>query len=378
MATDWPAPHYIHAESRNAAGIVVVVDVCAWLHSDGVVWWCLLDIMDALGVVPASQCVSKWVKMRRSVLEAALVAAGFTWAQAFKPSLRSLAATSRTTDAENLDSGLAHEQPCVSTMGLVMLLLFLHTRGHQHSHRLWALDVLLCWLSKAARPDIVERCCLAECSPSDIARCHMSEGGALCAHAAPVMASLTADGGTPQERIAGFLVGLADCTAHCRASRALLHSALVALCGYIRDGLQQSAWTRDPLRAARLGDCEKGKRRRHDEAFKEAVVDRSVKERRACSEGAYMRSHGEAASGLASQWTDQAMLRYQSSCWLGASNLQLASIALDASRLGNLAQDVVCFAAWVEAPRQCFGCWLPPQALVCGGHIFRTAVAGSP
>lgn len=149
---------------------------------------------------------------------------------------------------------------------------------------------------------------------------------------------------------------------HCHAAGAILRRAVALIDASIAENLADACWTQDALESARLQKRGPGKRR-HDEAFKDAVVERAVREKRARSEGLYLQSLGE-EGGLGFQWSEVSLLRYQAACWLSATHLQVASVALDASRLGSPAEDVVCFAAWCETDSRSFGCWLPPQALL--------------
>ena len=132
----------------------------------------------------------------------------------------------------------------------------------------------------------------------------------------------------------------------------------------IEQRVPEVAYANDPLKGGRPELHSSTRRRRVDEDYKRAVTTRVCQEGRAQSGAAYLRATGDHAGHVQGHWVALELLRYQAASWVNADQVRVCSLAADAARLGNPAEDTLGLAAWIETDHRDFGVVLPPQVLL--------------
>ena len=123
-----------------------------------------------------------------------------------------------------------------------------------------------------------------------------------------------------------------------------------------------TAYTTDPTKATRPGEL-LGKRTREEyEDYKRAVVDDLITTGRAETPSSYLIISGDHDSRMGDKWQQLYLTQYRAASWLGAAGLRSCSLSVDATRIGNPAEDTTSLAAWVTTSTRSFGPILPPQA----------------
>lgn len=127
--------------------------------------------------------------------------------------------------------------------------------------------------------------------------------------------------------------------------------------------------------AATFGDLElnvlRGRKRllRVDRDFQEACVERLAQTNAMSLEQA-RGSHGFAIGSTANHWIGALLKGYSTACFQTFGNCKSITMAPDASRLGNPAEDVLVYPCYSADARR--GAWGCPQALLgatCGGAL---------
>lgn len=152
------------------------------------------------------------------------------------------------------------------------------------------------------------------------------------------------------------LIKLQGYFSYCAACRRLLLSSLARLRDLMHDAVPKLGSTN--LKRAHEHDPSKVKRARKDED----LVSRAIADAASLhmSTGKLLEVDASASSRSGHSLEEHYVLKAQSSAWLSFSRSSTLSVAADAKRLGNPAEDTICYLAIDPAQRS--ATWLPPQA----------------
>lgn len=148
----------------------------------------------------------------------------------------------------------------------------------------------------------------------------------------------------------------------CGACHGIRDHFMQELCFYIDHRIATGIFEVDAtLLAPRPATGALKRRRRIDEDWKIAIVDKMVQSKRAKTGAQVLRVGGEIAPGVATRWEKDIMLPYQTAGWRSFSETTALGIASDAARLGDPPEETVMYFFW-EPGNDC-GLVAPPQAL---------------
>lgn len=205
----------------------------------------------------------------------------------------------------------------------------------------------------------------------------LSQGGRPCAHLQPSLGHLNSEGRQLSTRVADHLFDMWALSSECAACKRQLVRVVASVVASMDAGAPTKAYTTDPRRSHEDdGDAgRRTKRHRVDEDYKTAIVALAVQKGSARTPRAVIVADGKACADNVGTWDKNHMLLLQSSSWLAFSRAQHISVAGDASRLGNPAEETqVNLACNLETG---VACWLPPQVCMGASNVCALRRAAS-
>jgi hypothetical protein len=355
-----PEVFWIKTSAVTGEGFHCDIDWKAWRHTDQVAWWELRRVSDTLQLISGRTYLDRWLRDHVPVYIVWWEMFGITAKEAMLPSKKSFLTRARMARLEVLDEGLdAHDVPTISTRGLLVLLFASAMSLKSKDVKGRAEAAFRAALCKLVEPGFATGLLEAGMPAGLAANCGASQGGQPCCHyeqCAQAVATWQA-----QPALAELLWGLVVAAGRCGACRAHAGELIAQLARHICGRLPESSYTSDALEAGRLDDSSRARKRPIDEDFKRAVSFRAVQEGRASSGPQYLKATAACSAKNGARWADQELLWHQAAGWLGASSVESVTVALDAKRLGNPAENVEVMGAWVSSDQGQFMSWLPPQ-----------------
>lgn len=277
---------------------------------------------------------------------------------------------------------LTHDEATFTTVAVIFLLLWWAESRRRLDDRQRAETVLDSLLKRVlsastdacnvslAPPEQVLRACEAladKCDGGVVGHCmHLRSMGQEVSHAlAPPMLHW--------RRAVALPKSLMPWRGACASARTWLSIELARLAAAMDDALPEARVTSDALKFG--GASSSGaKRRRIDEDYKRAVAMEPTRDGRASSGAAWARCTGSSPKTTAIGFENRAMRQYLCTGRLSFAGAKYASVAFDASRLGDPKCEHVFFHLWSADKK--LGLWLPPQVSARGGQgVFSNLVA---
>eukprot|EP00971_Amphidinium_carterae_P043359 853390-Amphidinium_carterae.4 len=358
---EWAAtPLSACLEGHDRYGHAHEVLLKCWKHVDGECWWDFTRVHDACGLFGESQNqqVKIWLGRHEGKLLAFCEHIGFACDKIMRKSLRALQAAALPIGPTAALPDCVHEVPTLSTVGMFLLLLYLEVavKGKEVKAKIIAIRAL--WFVFALGAD-VDCQTLCRTLPDDVAwKCQPHIDG-CCVHMNRLDREMDGLACSNQKLCLEYLLALYPVSSHCSAARAWLQRVVQSLSNRVDSRLEQLAYTKDPSKQ-RLPVFGEGPRHYHDEDLRRLVADVSTTGRARSGED-FLRSNQLANPKTAAKWDTRANLEYQAACWALGAKISSVSVALDASRVGQPAQETEVYLAIVHHAGERHMLWLPPQ-----------------
>lgn len=257
----------------------------------------------------------------------------------------------------------ARDEWMLSTAGCGIVLLYGCFAFREKSKKRLMKGLLCTLLEALLNPEFLEDSGVAMMDLGSLCQCRAYRQGAeSCPHLRGAVKQLRREGTAPQRKVALALEEAITMVDVCPPSCHWLRRAILAVRNVVDAAAPSMAFTQDATKAESTRAPGK-KRRRVDQDLKHAVINDMIVSGRAKSSHAAARSLGDVVAKSTDKWDDRASLLYQAACWASCQGLRALSVAVDAKRLGQPAEETEVFAAW--AWPQDVAMWLPPM-VGCG------------
>lgn len=336
-----------------------------WSH-DGQCRWVLCPILVALGLLATGHLVGDWFRKRQESLHAAWALVGIGADDGLRGS--SLKSQSLRGGMSYAPGEQEHDEFHCTSACMVSTFLWLQqgagTLVRRRRSEWFLQNFLALLLSSSSRGALEALCSPPPPPPAVCGACPLSIEGRPCIHLAPILSHLQSQGVGLAVVGAGHLWSLWCVVAECAVVRSELERAVTIVAAAVDHGSGDAAYTSDPRRAHDDDTdlARRTKRQKVDEDYKASVVGHSVSQGLSKTSRALLVADGKVCPDDIGRWDDDHLLTLQAAAWLSFARVEHLSLAGDASRLGNPAEETqVMLACNLESGR---ACWLPPQALM--------------
>ena len=361
MAEGQPYWIRLHVNVGGEEGIVET-ELKTWHSPSGTCWWELRRVTDFLGVLEgqgskgsdsATPSLSRWFRTRQQKFEALWQTWNLEYDAACKMSLKSVTFKAKASGSEAVVDDETRHTTSLSAPGLLAflagvpdILKSLRVKGR-------AAALLECLVARSCTT--YEGLPLGEVPIDIMQACSESRLGLLCPHFQHGLATISKQSGDKNLHV--FV--LHKVAPVCSAVRSWCGKLLLDISQHITQQLEHLAYTSDPLKATPL-DEHRSRKRPIDEDLRRAVVTRAATDKKAATPFALCKATDVAPAGLVYSWQDTWLLEYQSCSWLAAGQAGDITVACDAKRLGNPAEETEVFSACFDALHKHLQVWLPP------------------
>lgn len=176
-----------------------------------------------------------------------------------------------------------------------------------------------------------------------------------CVHVREVRAAL-ARRGDGLEGTSEAITKLQGYMSYCAACKHLLLDSMAMFEGIVNEAVPKLGSTN--LKRAHEHDPSKVKRARKDEDLVNCTVTSAASAHLSTGKLAEVEVNASRRSGH--NWDERFLCKTQATAWLSFARAATLSLAADAKRLGNPAEDTICYFA--VDPEHRIGTWFPPQA----------------
>lgn len=297
--------------------------------------------------------LSKTLKKLAAKLGYVMEFFGESFADCILPSMRAW-------PSDEVMSPFCRQEYQISVVGYLALLVGWNTCRHSVQERDMARICFIAFARKVCGPEVFSEVSASRMTEVVLSACphgsHFTQG--VCIHVDELLAkeqTLTGDIGESLWNLVSFLYARANV---CGALARWLPIVASALAASAHRGIETQG-VDDPLKKATFATTSKGRKRRLDEDYIDALGS-AVSSGRATSTSAVARVMGDISSSAANKHDEQFLRAYNAQGHLTFWGAEAVGLTYDAGRLGQPPEETVLFC--IERVDRGEAMWLPPQA----------------
>lgn len=327
--------------------------------------WDLARFVSALGDFTTHKdfLVHRWWKPRYKRLQF-LFELIFLPESTFTGGKRSAGALARIRGDVQEFGEQCEDSATLSTDGLLTAFAFFMKNMHSDAAKAYSREVARLFCETVLLPDILDDEWFSVSAATANECEHHLPGNEVCAHLSSVIQAAQSEEKSPQLLIFDYFSTLLVASHACASCRVQASLVLTRIARLVEARVPSISHTSDPLKSMRPSNFLPSKRRRQEEGeYKKAitvdVVDKGLAETSSC----YLKASGDHDGRVSDRWINKSLCEYQMAAWMNSSGCRRLTVAADAARIGNPAEDTLAIALDVEGGTQRFGVVAPPQVL---------------